>query len=188
MLGRKRWGEGAGRTVWAFASVWDPRKSGVKPAGERGRKENGERRHPGAVGRREGPEAVKTAGGIVFLHNTLKPNRCNKNLVAFSLNMPQRPLVQQPLSIRSGPSSLSELPIIGSVWEKTNNYQAGILSRATGSEGAAAESPGQVRLLRRSVSRRGPAARPQRAELLSSPLPSREELLSSLLSHCPSQH
>lgn len=74
-------------------------------------------------------------------------------------------------------------PSLASVWEKTNNYQAGILSRATRSEGAAAESPeppGQVRLLRRPVSRRGSAARPQRgAALISAPLQRGAALISA---------
>ena len=90
-----------------WPSPWGPWMSGSEPAGQRGGREARRRGSHGAAGRRENPEAVNPAGWTVFINDTLKSNRCNKNTVAFSLNMPQRPLVQQPLSIRWRPLSLS---------------------------------------------------------------------------------
>ena len=107
MLGAGRWGEGAigqtqeplgchGGNVQALL-LFEAQESleWTLLEGEGGRKVGREDTHRTA-GRRESPEAVNPAGRIVFINDTLKSNRCNKNTVAFSLNTPQRPLVQQP--------------------------------------------------------------------------------------------
>lgn len=61
MLGREKWGEGAGRTVWAFVCEAQVSLEWSLLGGEKGRKV-GREDTQGALGRREGPEAINTAG------------------------------------------------------------------------------------------------------------------------------
>lgn len=87
-------------------------RPGQAPSGDRSRArvDRGQQDAHSPAGRGESPEAVNPAGRIVFINDTLKSNRCNKNTVAFSSNMPHRPLVQQLLSIRLRLLSLSPAP------------------------------------------------------------------------------